>query len=65
MNQLTDAGYTAYVGIDWAAAKHDICVQAAAGGRVSLLAYPASRKASECLGAGSLSALRWSDCRGP
>ena len=32
MNQLTDAGYTAYVGIDWAAAKHDICVQAAAGG---------------------------------
>ena len=33
MNQLTDTGYTAYVGIDWAAAKHDICVQAAAGGR--------------------------------
>ena len=32
MNQLTDAGYTAYVGIDWAAAKHDICVQAAEGG---------------------------------
>ena len=24
--------YTAYVGIDWAAAKHDICVQAAEGG---------------------------------
>ncbi len=32
MNQLADAGYTAYVGIDWAAAKHDICVQAADGG---------------------------------
>ena len=29
MNQLTDTEYTAYVGIDWAAAKHDICVQAA------------------------------------
>ncbi len=33
MNQLPDTAYTAYVGIDWAAAKHDICVQAAAGGR--------------------------------
>ncbi len=32
MNQLTDTVYTAYVGIDWAAAKHDICVQAAEGG---------------------------------
>ncbi len=32
MNQLTDTVYTAYVGIDWAAAKHDICVQAADGG---------------------------------
>ena len=32
MNQLTEAGFTAYVGIDWAAAKHDICVPAAAGG---------------------------------
>ena len=29
MNQLTDTVYTAYVGIDWADAKHDICVQAA------------------------------------
>ena len=33
MNQLTDTEYTAYVGIDWAAAKHDICVQAADDGR--------------------------------
>jgi transposase len=33
MNQLTDTAYTAYVGIDWAAAKHDICVQAADAGR--------------------------------
>jgi len=32
MNQLRDTEYRAYVGIDWAAAKHDICVQAAAGG---------------------------------
>ena len=32
MNQLTDTVYTAYVGIDWADAKHDICVQAADGG---------------------------------
>ena len=29
MNQLKDTVYTAYVGIDWADAKHDICVQAA------------------------------------
>ena len=29
MNQLTDTVYTAYVGIDWADAKHDICVQVA------------------------------------
>ena len=29
MNQLMDTVYTAYVGIDWADAKHDICVQAA------------------------------------
>ncbi len=33
MNQLADTAYSAYVGIDWAAAKHDICVQAGAGGR--------------------------------
>ncbi len=33
MNQLTDTEYTAYVGIDWATAKHDICVQPADGGR--------------------------------
>ena len=33
MNQLADTEYSAYVGIDWAAAKHDICVQAADGGR--------------------------------
>ena len=29
MKQLTDMVYTAYVGIDWADEKHDICVQAA------------------------------------
>ena len=29
MNQLAGGPYTAYVGIDWADAKHDICVQAA------------------------------------
>ena len=33
MNQLADTEYTACVGIDWASAKHDICVQAADGGR--------------------------------
>ena len=32
MNQLADTEYSAYVGIDWASAKHDICVQAADGG---------------------------------
>ena len=31
MNQLAGGPYTAYVGIDWADAKHDICVQAAEG----------------------------------
>lgn len=29
MNDLTDNAFTAYVGIDWADSKHDICVQAA------------------------------------
>ncbi len=29
MYQLAGGPYTAYVGIDWADAKHDICVQAA------------------------------------
>ena len=29
MNQLAEIPFTAYVGIDWADAKHDICVQAA------------------------------------
>ncbi len=29
MNPLTEIPFTAYVGIDWADAKHDICVQAA------------------------------------
>ena len=29
MNQLAGGPYTAYVGIDWADAKHDLCVQAA------------------------------------
>ncbi len=32
MNQLADTVFTAYVGIDWADAKHDICVQAADSG---------------------------------
>ncbi len=31
MNQLADTLFTAYVGIDWADAKHDICVQSADG----------------------------------
>ena len=26
MNYLTDNAFTAYVGIDWADSKHDICV---------------------------------------
>jgi len=30
MNQLAEIPFTVYVGIDWADAKHDICVQAAA-----------------------------------
>jgi hypothetical protein len=29
MNQLAEIPFTVYVGIDWADAKHDICVQAA------------------------------------
>ena len=29
MNQLAEQPFTAYVGIDWADAKHDLCVQAA------------------------------------
>ena len=32
MTQLADTVFTAYVGIDWADAKHDICVQAADSG---------------------------------
>jgi len=31
MNHLTDNAFTAYVGIDWADSKHDICVQATGG----------------------------------
>lgn len=31
MNHLTDNLFTAYVGIDWADLKHDVCVQAADG----------------------------------
>ena len=31
MNHLTDNAFTAYVGIDWADLKHDICVQATGG----------------------------------
>jgi len=27
MNQLSGKPFTAYVGIDWADAKHDVCVQ--------------------------------------
>ena len=28
MNPFTDGQYTAYIGLDWADAKHDICLQA-------------------------------------
>jgi hypothetical protein len=28
MNHLTDGQYTAYIGIDWADTKHDVCLQA-------------------------------------
>ena len=31
MHTLTDKPFTAYVGIDWADSKHDICVQATGG----------------------------------
>jgi transposase len=31
MKYLTDNSFTAYVGIDWADSKHDLCVQAAGG----------------------------------
>ena len=31
MNDLTDKSFTAYVGIDWADSKHDICMQATGG----------------------------------
>ncbi len=31
MNYLAGNSFTAYVGIDWADSKHDICVQAAGG----------------------------------
>ena len=31
MTYLTDNAFTAYVAIDWADAKHDICLQAAGG----------------------------------
>jgi hypothetical protein len=33
MTYLTDKAFTAYVAIDWADAKHDICVQTAGGQR--------------------------------
>ena len=33
MNHLTDNAFTAYVGIDWADSKHDICMQATGGQR--------------------------------
>ncbi len=29
MNRLSEESYTAYIGIDWASAKHDICLQVA------------------------------------
>lgn len=29
MDAIFDGAFTAYVGLDWADAKHDICVQAA------------------------------------
>ena len=31
MNQLSGEPYTAYIGIDWASTKHDICLQLAGG----------------------------------
>ena len=31
MNQLLGEPYTAYIGIDWASSKHDICLQLADG----------------------------------
>lgn len=29
MNQLSGTSFTAYIGIDWASSKHDICLQVA------------------------------------
>ncbi len=29
MNTLNTASFTAFIGIDWADAKHDICIQSA------------------------------------
>ncbi len=35
MNQLSGEPYTAYIGIDWASTKHDICLQLAGGEEIS------------------------------
>ncbi len=48
MNQIRDTEYTAYVGIDWAAAKHDICVQAAAGERREFVCISSQPEEIEC-----------------
>ena len=31
MDELTTASFTAFIGIDWADSKHDVCIQAADG----------------------------------
>jgi len=37
MSPLSDQPFTAYIGIDWADLKHDICLQAAGAARVKVL----------------------------
>ena len=40
MNTLADFNFTAFIGIDWADTKHDICIQPAAVRSGSLTVLP-------------------------
>ncbi len=40
MHALTDNPFTAYVGLDWADSKHDVCLQAAGGEQRELDCFP-------------------------
>ena len=59
MNLQPDNEFAAFIGIDWADAKHDICLQAADSGKRALAILAHCPKAIDAVGLRPQTTLLW------